>query len=76
MPDHVTKTGENRYVKEQEVKAAFHLLLNEPYIDKDNPTEMCDLFSSRVLFAGIERDAAFLLKGPGIGGPRKNVVLF
>ncbi len=53
-----------RAVPENQVKAAFANILNEPIIPKDWGGERSDLLSDRVAIRGERMTTAFLFKGP------------
>jgi hypothetical protein len=52
---------------ENDVQTAFERILRVPFHREDWGGEINDLYTSNVMVSGARCDAAFLLKGPGIG---------
>lgn len=54
-------------IAEDDVKAAIHDILAEPFVTAHSPAELSDIFTSATKIDGASVLAGFLLKGPGLG---------
>ncbi len=54
-------------IPENDVKAAIHSILSEPFTTAHSPAELSDIFTLATELGGNRVPAGFLLKGPGLG---------
>lgn len=59
-------------VPELDIKRTFAELIREPFVHRDWPGEISDLYSSRAVVGGKSVSVSFLLKGPSRFHPMKH----